>query len=341
MESRERSGWSGILVYLECYRGHIHKAGMELIGEAHRLAEQLRSEVSVLGIGENMEHVRKELRGYPVKRAYLYETEDEYTPLWYEELAAECIREWKPAIVLIGGTLEGRALAPRLAVAFQTGLTADCTDLAIGEDGGLIQTRPAFGGNVMASIVTPSRRPQFATVRPGIAEAIGKVSPTVTEYIMRTVENKGNRGNSEITVLRTIPEEAREDITGQNVLVVAGRGVKKKEDLSMLRELAGLLGGKMASSRALVEKGWTRAAEQIGLSGNTVSPEYMITCGVSGTVQFMAGMRNTKNIIAINTDPNARIFDIAHYPVCGDLYDIIPELIQRLRQRKGDGTTEA
>ena len=136
--------------------------------------------------------------------------------------------------------------------------------------------------------------------------------------------------------MKSIPVEAQEDITKQKVLVVAGRGVKKKEDLAMLRELAGLLGGKMASSRALVEKGWTKAAEQIGLSGNTVSPEYMITCGVSGTVQFMAGMRNTKNIIAINTDANARIFDIAHYPVCADLYDIVPELIQRLKKGRSE-----
>ena len=278
-----------------------------------------------------MERIQKELTGYPIECAYLYETEDEYTPLWYEEIAAECIRRLKPAIVLIGGTLEGRSLAPRLAVAFQTGLTADCTALSIAEDGGLIQTRPAFGGNVMASIVTPERRPQFATVRPGVVGAIEKNNLKDTAYIRKTVQNKNI---DIIRVLKSIPVEAQEDITKQKVLVVAGRGVKKKEDLAMLRELAGLLGGKMASSRALVEKGWTKAAEQIGLSGNTVGPEYMITCGVSGTVQFMAGMRNTKNIIAINTDANARIFDIAHYPVCADLYDIVPELIQRL---KGEG----
>lgn len=338
MTGKEISRWSGILVYLECYKGHIHRAGIELIGEAYRLAGQTGAGVSVLGIGENMDSVQKELYGYPIERAYLYETEDEYTPLWYEEIAAGCIRELMPSIVLIGGTMEGRALAPRLAAAFRTGLTADCTALSLGEDGGLLQTRPAFGGNVMASIVTPERRPQFATVRPGVAQAVRRGSYKETVYIRKTVENQEK---DIIRVLGSIPGKAREDITRQNVLVVAGRGVKKKEDLAMLRELAGLLGGRMASSRALVEKGWTTAEEQIGLSGNTVAPEYMITCGVSGTVQFMAGMRNTKNIIAVNTDPNAGIFDIAHYPVCGDLYEIIPELIQRLRQRGGDGTTEA
>lgn len=331
MKEKEISKWSGILVYLECCKGHIHKAGIELIGEAYRLAGQMKEEVYVLGIGADMDHVQKELTGYPIECAYLYETEDEYTPLWYEEIAAECIRQLKPAIVLIGGTLEGRSLAPRLAVAFRTGLTADCTALSVAEDGGLIQTRPAFGGNVMASIVTPERRPQFATVRPGVVEEIEKNNLKDTTCIRKTVQNKNI---DIIKVLKSIPVEAEEDITKQKVLVVAGRGVKKKEDLAMLRELAGLLGGKMASSRALVEKGWTKAAEQIGLSGNTVSPEYMITCGVSGTVQFMTGMRNTKNIIAINTDAKARIFDIAHYPVCADLYDIVPELIQRLKKGK-------
>ena len=146
MKDNELSQWSGILVYLECCKGHIHKAGIELIGEAYRLAKQLGTSVYTLGIGENMEQVQEELKGYPVKQAYLYETEDEYTPLWYEKIAVECIQGLKPAIVLIGGTLEGRALAPRLAVAFQTGLTADCTSLAIASDGGLIQTRPAFDG---------------------------------------------------------------------------------------------------------------------------------------------------------------------------------------------------
>ena len=333
MREKEIAKWSGILVYLECYKGHIHKAGIELIGEAYRLSRQTREEVYVLGIGEDMKRIQEELTGYPIECAYLYETEDEYTPLWYEEIAAECIRRLKPAIVLIGGTLEGRSLAPRLAVAFRTGLTADCTALSIAEDGGLIQTRHAFGGNVMASIVTPERRPQFATVRPGVVEAIEKNNLKDTAYIRKTVQNKNI---DIIRVLKSIPVEAQEDITKQKVLVVAGRGVKKKEDLAMLRELAGLVGGNMASSRALVEKGWTKAAEQIGLSGNTVSPEYMITCGVSGTVQFMAGMRNTKNIIAINTDANARIFDIAHYPVCADLYDIVPELIQRLKKGRSE-----
>lgn len=328
--------WSGILVYLECYRGRIHAAGLELIGEATRLAKQSGQDIYTIAIGWNMDEAVETLKGYPVKKAYLYETEDEYIPCLYEEAVTECIRELQPAIVLIGGTSEGRALAPRLAVEFETGLTADCTSLIMDTDSNLVQTRPAFGGNVMASIVTQYCRPQFATVRPGVMEQIERDSDMETEYVREKIDSQ-TRG---IRIIKTEETEVSDDITQQELLVVAGRGVKKKEDLQMLRRLAELLGGRLASSRALVEKGWMSPKEQIGLSGNTVSPKYMITCGVSGTVQFMAGMKNTKNIIAINSDPNARIFAIAHYPVCGDLYEIVPELIEKLEQKKGEGNTE-
>lgn len=327
MKQVDTANWSGILVYLECYEGKINSAGMELIGEAKRLAEQSGDDVYAVGIGKNMDMVQEALKGYPVKKAYLYEAEDEYTPELYTELMTECIRELMPSIVLIGGTYEGRALAPGLAVEFGTGLTADCTSLCIGEDGNLVQTRPAFGGNVMANIVTQVSRPQFATVRPKVMEQVEPCFEMKTEYITKAVDRTSQ--TVKITNIEQAPYS--ESIVEQDILVVAGRGVKKKEDLEMLRELAGLLGGKLASSRALVEKGWMSPKEQIGLSGNTVSPRYMITCGVSGTVQFMAGMKNTKNIIAINNDPDARIFEIAHYPICGDLYEIVPELIERLK----------
>lgn len=332
MRQTDITKWSGILVYLECYKGKIHKVSLEMIAEAVRLAETSREEVYVLGIGAEMEKVQEELIGYPIKTAYLYEAKDEYTPLLYEEITVSAIRKLLPSIVLIGGTYEGRALAPRLAVAFETGLTADCTTLEIEAEGKLVQTRPAFGGNVMASIVTDVCRPQFATVRPGIMRPMEKKQEYTPHVICEKVEGKPDN----VQILETIMSKVEEDITNQDILVVAGRGVKKKEDLDMPRELSELMGGKLASSSALVEKGWMSPKEQIGLSGHTVSPSLMITCGVSGTVQFMAGMKHTKNIIAINTDEQARIFEIAHYPVCGDLYEIVPEMIELLKSRKGD-----
>lgn len=335
------SEYFGIFVYLECRGGRLHGVGTELIGEVYRLRERraeaigesgrlregYKEKISVLAIGAGMDAVERELAGYPVDEAYLYETEDEYSPVHYEAIAASCIQKLKPSIVLIGGTDEGRALAPRLAVAFRTGLTADCTVLECTEEGNLLQIRPAFGGNVMAAILTPARRPQFATVRPGVMKAAQKRFVCETKKIRETIEKTDNR--VEILGKRLVKEER--GIAKQSRLVVAGRGVKKKEDLEMLWELARRLGGELAASRGLVEKGFLPSERQIGLSGQIVAPSLMITCGVSGTVQFAAGMKRTKEIIAINTEPNAPIFDIAHCPVCADLYEIVPELICRLR----------
>lgn len=336
MRQTDTAAWSGILVYIECRRGNVHPVVRELLAEAGRLAGKLGEEVYGAAVGRGLEEVPGQLAGCPLARLCLYETEDEYSPLHYEKIMAECIEEVRPSIVLIGGTQEGRALAPRLAVAFESGLTADCTSLDIEEDGCLVQVRPAFGGNVMASIVTRHTRPQFATVRPGIMEASWGTSAKAPEILRICVPPADDR----FRILEVEKKEAPDGITDAKVLVVAGRGVKKKEDLGMLEELAELLGGRLASSRALVEKGWMPPQCQIGLSGSTVSPEYMITCGVSGTVQFMAGMRHTKNIVAVNTDPDARIFEIAHYPVCGDLYEIVPAMIERLKAGKGDELIE-
>lgn len=333
MKQTDKNKWSGILVYIECFQGKVQPVSLELVGEAYRLSGICKEPVCVVAVGAQMERVKEQLTGLPVLKAFLYETEDEYDPELYEKLLTQCIWEIRPSIVLIGGTWEGRALAPRAAVAFRTGLTADCTELSIDENGNLVQTRPAFGGNVMASIVTETCRPQFATVRPGMMMPVTKDFTACTIFQSQIIVKK----DGAVRILGSEPIVEKSSITDQKILVVAGRGIRKKEDLDILRELAALLGGKLASSRALVEKGWMKPDEQIGLSGSTVSPEWMITCGVSGTVQFMAGMKHTKNIIAINSDPNARIFEIAHYPVCGDLYEIVPELIEILK-KKGGGT---
>ncbi len=324
--------WSGILVYIECYRGKIRPVSLELIGKARELAAMSGDKVYAAAAGTDLEQVRSALEGYLLEKVFLYDAPDEYTPVLYEHIMTDCIRRLCPSIVLVGGTHEGRALAPRLAVEFRTGLTADCTSLAMDEDGNLLQTRPAFGGNVMASIVTVRCRPQFATVRPGVMARIRPVGVGKTEFHIR----KWKDADGCVEIERVTEQLQRGGIVFQDILVAAGRGVKKKEDLEMLRELAGLLGGELACSRALVEKGWMDPSCQIGLSGNTVSPKCLITCGVSGTVQFMAGMKAAENIIAINNDPGAAIFGIAHYPVCADLYEAVPELIRRLRKGEDD-----
>lgn len=327
---------SGILVYLECYKGRIHPVGMELLGEANRLAKESKQQVFAAAIGTELCSIQKELETMNVNTVYLYEAEDEYHPIFYEQIMVSCIKKIRPSIVLLGGTYEGRSLAPRLAVAFQTGLTADCTELSIDAEGNLIQTRPAFGGNVMASIITKQTRPQLATVRPGIMKSADKQKKSETTFV---TEQKDNTYSC-MRVCKVESLEKESGIVEQKVLVVAGRGVRKKEDLTMLRELAELLGGRLASTRALVEKGWMTPAEQIGLSGQSVRPDYILTIGVSGTVQFMAGMKHSKRIIAINEDKNARIFQIAHNPICGDLYQIVPLLIEKIKREKGAGKLE-
>ncbi|MEG0155213.1 MAG: electron transfer flavoprotein subunit alpha/FixB family protein [Lachnospiraceae bacterium] len=321
------SDWSGILVYIEIQNKIVHPVGIELLSEAHRLAQKSCEKVYALAIGSQVESVKEQLWGYPVEEVFLYEIEGEFQPDIYEEPVEECIRKLRPSIVLIGGTAQGRALASRIAVEFRTGVTADCTKLQINEKNQLVQIRPAFGGNIMASILTENTRPQLATVRQKI------FLPMIRNEFYHTVFHfqKISSVKKKIKILEIQEVNEEGSIAEQDVLVVAGRGVKKREDLEMLRELAVCLGGKLASSRALVEKGFLSAKEQVGLSGISVAPKCMITCGVSGTVQFQAGMKTTKNIVAINTDPNARIFEIAHYPICADLYEVVPELLHLLK----------
>lgn len=321
--------YSGILVYLENRDGQILPAGLELIGEAVRLAKISGEQIYGVGIGNNTELLKQQMQGYPLTTLYLYETGEQFQADRYEVAFTECINIIKPAIVLIGGTAQGRALAPRIAVAFRTGLTADCTQLQINEANQLVQIRPAFGGNIMASILTEQTRPQIATVRPGVFKPA--VLDTALENSGAVVQKELHIFGKRAEIIETNKPQLQSGIAQQEILVVAGRGVEKKEDLKLLRDLAQKLGGKLASSRALVEKGWMKPEEQIGLSGTTVSPQCMLIFGVSGTVQFIAGMKNTPNIIAVNKDPKARIFDIAHVPICADLYEVIPELLKQIK----------
>lgn len=320
--------WSGILVYLE-YEKKLSSVSRELIGEAVRLARKSNQQVYGIAVGRNLEGLKRDLRGYPIKTVFLYQVDCAFQADIWEGIISRCIAALRPSALLIGGTYQGRSIAPRIAVAFQTGLTAECTSLEIDSHGALTQIRPAFGGNLMARIITPETRPQIATVRPGVMEVMeGAEESTIT--FRESTEANPDRG---IIIEQMVMSSVRQDITKEELLVVAGRGVREREDLKMLEELAHLLGGGLACSRALVEKGWFHHSRQIGLSGNTVRPKCMLTCGVSGTVQFMAGMQGTKNIIAINQDAEAPIFRIAHYPICQDIYEVIPRLIEMLKEQ--------
>jgi len=320
---------SGILVYLELSGRDASEISRELIAKAYRLCRSNQEKLYLLYVGERTEAAAALTFDVPVDELWIYRTKGEFQADIWDKAFEDCIYDCRPAILLIGGTDEGRAIASRVAAAFRTGVTADCTGLTLDENGHLVQTRPAFGGNIMASILTEGSRPQIATVRAGIFPA-GVKSEIYTAG--KVVQNTWNNSNQNAKLIRIEEKVKAKGLEGASIVIAAGRGIKRREDLAMLKELADLMGAVLASSRALVEKGWLDASKQIGLSGNTVAPEYLITFGVSGTVQFMAGMQHARTIIAVNSDRDANIFRIAHIPICADLYEVIPEMLQKLKK---------
>ncbi len=329
----DKSAWRGVSVVAEVTAGRVHPVTFELLGKARELAAKVGHPVYCVLIGDQVAPLAQELLEYGADEVFLYE-DPAYRHFRIEPFAAaveEFIQGVKPSVVLVGGTVTGRSLAPRVAARFRTGLTADCTQLDISESTDLDQIRPAYGGNIMAHIRTPRHRPQFATVRYKIFPIPAKCAPH-GKVTRRGVPTAALASAIEILA---VAEKAREaGIEEAEVIVAGGRGLKKPEDLALLEELAGLLNGRVASTRALVEAGWTDPRQQIGLSGRTVKPKLLIACGISGAIQFVAGMNGAEQIIAINTDPNAPIFKVAHVAILGDLYQILPRLIESIKLRK-------
>ncbi len=327
----DKSLWNGVAVYVEHTEGVIHPVTIELIGKAKELANKVNYSVSVVFIGHNIKRQAEELLQYGVDEVSVYdEPELEYFKIEpYSAAFEDFINRVKPSAILVGATTVGRSLAPRLAARFKTGLTADCTVLEMKENTDLVQIRPAFGGNIMAQIITPNHRPQFATVRYKIMTPAEKVENPTGNVTVCKIDN--TKLISDIDVLGIDKKEEETCISDADVIVVAGRGIKAEKDLEMINELAEALGGQVAVTRPLIEAGWGDPRRQIGLSGRTVRPKLIITCGVSGTVQFTAGMNNSDCIVAINTDENAAIFKLAHYAIIGDIYQIVPQLIENLK----------
>lgn len=331
----DKSLWNGIAVYVDHVDGKIHPVTMELIGKARELAAKINHPVYALFIGSHLEGKSEELLHYGVDKVFVYDDEKlaRFMIEPYTAVFEDFIEKQKPSAILVGATTVGRQLAPRVAARMHTGLTADCTILDMNENTDLVQIRPAFGGNIMAQILTPNNRPQMATVRYKVMNAPERSETVSGEIVPCQIEADKLKTNME--VLDIIEKEKEQFIESADVLVVAGRGVKKQEDLAMVQELADLLGGMFACTRPMVEAGWADAKCQVGLSGRTVRPRLIITCGVSGAVQFVAGMKNSETIVAINSDPSATIFETAHYCLVGDLYEILPKLIEKIKVAKG------
>lgn len=331
--SVDKSKWNDILVYGEQTDGKIHPVVLELIGEARKLAKVNNYKVNVVmtggkGTNENAETLLE----YGVSNVYVYEHKDftGFKADCYADAVADCIASIKPSVVLIGATPLGRSLAPRLATRFHTGLTADCTKLEMKENTDLVQIRPAFGGNIMAQILISDSRPQFATVRYKVMDTAEKVDNPDGKVIMCNVTDDLVKSRIRVSEIEKIVKN--KSIEEEDVLVVAGRGVKSEKDVEMVRELATLLGGQLAFTRPMVEAGFGDTAHQIGLSGRTVKPKLIITVGVSGAIQFTACMNSAECIVAINNDPEAQIFGVAHYCIVDDLYKVIPELIENIKK---------
>ena len=328
----DKSAWRGIAVYVDHVDGKIHPVTYELIGKAKELATKINQPVYAVFLGEDINQKAQEILHYGVDKVYVCDKKElrGFNIENYATAFEAFVNKVKPAAILVGATPVGRQLAPRVAARFHTGLTADCTVLDIHENTDLVQIRPAFGGNIMAEILTPNHRPQMATVRYKIMDA-PKRSDEISGSI-EPLEVDATKFTSKVEVLSITKKPKEVGIENADVLVVAGRGVKKKEDLKLIRELAEVLNGDYACTRPLAENGWLEPKRQIGLSGRTVRPKLIITCGVSGSVQFVAGMEHSEQIFAINSDPKASIFKVANYAVVGDLYEIIPKLIDKIKQ---------
>ena len=334
VEEIDKSQWKGIAVYVDCRAGEIHPVTFELIGKAREMADKINHPVYCILMGYNIKNKASEILRYGVDNIFIYDNQElkDFRIEPYTAVFEDFINKVKPSIVLIGGTNIGRSLAPRVAARFRAGLTADCTILDVQENTDLDQIRPAFGGNIMAHIFTPNHRPQFATARYKVFTAPEESKEAKGMITLCHIEE--SKLYSAVKVLDVKKKETTETIEDAEVIVVAGRAFKKPEDLEMVFKLADLLGAKVAATRPLIEAGWADARKQIGLSGRTVKPKLIITCGVSGSVQFAAGMRNAECIIAINKDPKAPIFNVAHYGILGDVYEIIPELIRHLNSNR-------
>jgi len=330
-EEIDKSLWNGVAVYVDHLDGDIHPVTLELIGKAKELAAKINHPVYAVFIGSNVTEKANDLLYYGVDEVFVYDNSalKDFKIEPYTAAFEDFINKVKPSTILVGATTLGRSLAPRVAARFKTGLTADCTILDVKENTDLVQIRPAFGGNIMAQIITPNHRPQFATVRYKIFNAPEKSETTNGKVTVGTVPQ--DKLASAIDVLKIRQKEAEENISDAEVIVVAGRGIKKEKDLEMVNELAKALGGQVACTRPLIEAGWGDPKKQIGLSGRTVRPKLIITCAVSGSVQFKAGMSNSDVIIAIDEDPKAAIFDVAHYGIVGDIYQVIPSLLEKIK----------
>lgn len=324
--------YRGVWTFAEQRDGNLLNVAIELLGEGRKIADELNTELTAVLLGKNVDDIAEKLIKYGADKV-LYVEDDllsTYTTDAYSKVIYELVEERKPEIFLIGATNIGRDLGPRLSARIHTGLTADCTRLNVDlENRRLMMTRPAFGGNLMATIVCPNYRPQMSTVRPGVMEKakynenhkgiVEKVHPYLKEEDIKAKVIEFVKSSKAEVPLEEAP-----------IIVSGGRGLGTPEGFKLIEKLAKKLGAEVGASRATVDAGWIEQAHQVGQTGKTVRPKLYIACGISGAIQHLAGMQESDCIVAINKNPDAPIFKIADYGIVGDIYEILPELIDAL-----------
>jgi electron transfer flavoprotein alpha subunit len=329
--------WSGIMIYAEYRHGKVAPVSFELLGIGRQLADQQKVNLSAVLLGSGMDGTAEELVKYGAD--VVYQVDDPalefFTDEIYGNILEDIIGEHKPEVVLAGATAIGRSFIPLVATALATGLTADCTQLEIRpEDGVLLQTRPAFGGNIMATIECPYTRPQMATVRPRVMKT--PIPDPGRKGDIINFQPKAERLQSRVRVLRNVLQEQDQvNITEGDIIVAGGRGLDNEKGFELIRELADALGGAVGASRAAVDSAWIAYPHQVGQTGKTVNPKLYIACGISGAIQHVVGMQSSETIVAINRDPHAPIFDVATYGIVGDLFEVVPKLIEKIKEKKG------
>jgi len=332
--------YKGVWVFVEQEDGVAAEVSWELLGVGSQLAKSLGVELCTVVIGDRVESLCHESFAYGATKAYLVDAPlyNNYRTEPYYKAICSLVEKYKPEIVLVGATGQGRDLAGAVATELATGLTADCTGLTIDENKNLLQTRPAFGGNIMATIKTENNRPQMSTVRPHVMPLPDRKTDCSGQIIREAFQI--NEDDILVKVLEVISDRGADDvdIAGAEILVSGGRGMLNKENFKILQDLADELGGTVSGSRATVEAGWMPVERQVGQTGKTVRPKIYFACGISGAIQHMVGMQDSDIIVAINRDRNAPIFEVATYGIVGDLFEVVPAITKHIRELKAART---
>jgi electron transfer flavoprotein alpha subunit len=327
--------YKDVLVFAEQRQGKVAHVALELLGIGKKLADELDAKLMaiLLGAGEDQ---AQELIKWGADKVLLCSDPalEQFNDDSYSEVIAKVIDEQKPSIVLAGATPVGRSFIPRVAAKLRTGLTADCTSLEIDkETKNLLQVRPAFGGNIMATILCPDYRPQMATVRPRVMKTGEYIQDRAGEII--NIDNADTSSRTKVLEFVKEVSEVSVNLHEADIIVTGGRGVAGEKGVKMLEELAEAVGGAVGATRAAVDEGWIPYSHQVGQTGKTVNPKVYIACGVSGAVQHLVGMQSSDIIIAINKNPEAPIFNVATYGIVGDIFEIVPMLTSKIRDIKG------